>query len=44
VIFGASFLGCESASTIRRANPDAKITVVHLDDPFVRVFGPDIAK
>lgn len=45
VVFGASFVGLEAATAIKRANPDVNVTVMDIDDePFVKVFGPEIAR
>ena len=43
VIIGGSFLGFEAATSIRKANPDKKVTVVEMDEvPLGRVMGKEI--
>lgn len=45
VIFGSSFVGLEVATSIKRAFPDTKVTIVDPDDsPLEKVFGLEIAQ
>ena len=45
VIVGGSFIGLESASNLKKANKNAKITIIdNTEFPFERILGKEIGK